>query len=43
MVGLTSWQALKERVNLRAGQKVFIPAGSGGVGTQGIALALEVL
>ena len=43
MVGLTSWQALKERVNLRARQKVFIPAGSGGVGTQGIALALEVL
>lgn len=32
MVGLTSWQALKERANLRAGQKVFIPAGSGGVG-----------
>lgn len=39
MVGLTSWQALKERVNLRAGQKVFIPAGSGGVGTFAIQLA----
>ena len=25
MVGLTSWQALKERANLRAGQKIFIP------------------
>ena len=32
MVGLTSWQALKERAHLQAGQKVFIPAGSGGVG-----------
>jgi len=39
MVGLTSWQALKERVNLRPGQKVFIPAGSGGVGTFAIQLA----
>jgi len=38
-VGLTSWQALKERANLRAGQKVFIPAGSGGVGTFAIQLA----
>jgi NADPH:quinone reductase-like Zn-dependent oxidoreductase len=39
MVGLTAWQALKERVGLRAGQKVFIPAGSGGVGTFAIQLA----
>jgi NADPH:quinone reductase-like Zn-dependent oxidoreductase len=39
MVGLTSWQALKERASLRAGQKVFIPAGSGGVGTFAIQLA----
>ncbi|MDX8130398.1 NADP-dependent oxidoreductase [Methylomonas sp. OY6] len=39
MVGLTSWQALKERANLRAGQKVFIPAGSGGIGTFSIQLA----
>ena len=39
MVGLTSWQALKERSNLRPGQKVFIPAGSGGVGTFAIQLA----
>ena len=39
MVGLTSWQALKERLNLRAGQKVFIPAGSGGIGTFAIQLA----
>ena len=33
MVGLTSWQALKERAKLKPGQKVFIPAGSGGIGT----------
>jgi len=42
MVGLTSWQALKERVNLRAGQKVFIPAGSGGIGTFAIQLAKQM-
>lgn len=39
MVGLTSWQALNERFALRAGQKVFIPAGSGGIGTFAIQLA----
>src|SRR5438874_6315890 len=39
MVGLTSWQALKERARLRPGQKVFIPAGSGGIGTFAIQLA----
>lgn len=39
MVGLTSWQALKERVDLKPGQKVFIPAGSGGIGTFAIQLA----
>ncbi|MDQ5917689.1 MAG: hypothetical protein QG660_801, partial [Pseudomonadota bacterium] len=39
LVGLTSWQALKERANLQAGQKVFIPAGSGGIGTFAIQLA----
>jgi NADPH:quinone reductase-like Zn-dependent oxidoreductase len=39
MVGLTAWQALKERGRLRPGQKVFIPAGSGGIGTFAIQLA----
>jgi NADPH:quinone reductase-like Zn-dependent oxidoreductase len=39
MVGLTSWQALKERASLDPGQKVFIPAGSGGIGTFAIQLA----
>ena len=39
MVGLTAWQALKERLNLRAGEKIFIPAGSGGIGTFAIQLA----
>lgn len=39
MVALTAWQALKERIGLRPGQKVFIPAGSGGIGTFAIQLA----
>lgn len=39
MVGLTSWQALKVRAHLKPGQKVFIPAGSGGIGTFAIQLA----
>lgn len=39
MVGLTSWQTLKERLKLQAGEKVFIPAGSGGIGTFAIQLA----
>lgn len=39
MVALTSWQALNERGGLRAGQKVFIPAGSGGIGSLAIQLA----
>src|SRR5216117_3697528 len=39
MVGLTAWQALKERAHLKPGQKVFIPAGAGGIGTFAIQLA----
>ena len=39
LVGLTAWQALVEKANLRKGQKVFIQAGSGGVGTFSIQLA----
>lgn len=39
LVGLTAWQALIERANLKKGQKVFIQAGSGGVGTFTIQLA----
>ncbi|MER9137632.1 NADP-dependent oxidoreductase [Mesorhizobium sp. M0830] len=39
LVGLTAWQALIERANLGKGQKVFIQAGSGGVGTFAIQLA----
>ncbi|MEU8614397.1 NADP-dependent oxidoreductase [Actinoplanes sp. NPDC048791] len=33
LVGLTAWQALVERANLRPGQKVLIHAGAGGLGT----------
>ena len=39
LVGLTAWQALIEKANLSKGQKVFIQAGSGGVGTFAIQLA----
>jgi len=39
LVGLTAWQALIEKGNLKKGQKVFIQAGSGGVGTFAIQLA----
>lgn len=39
LVGLTAWQALVERGKLKQGQKVFIQAGSGGVGTFAIQLA----
>jgi len=39
MVGLTSWQALKERSRLKPGQKVLIPAGAGGIGSFAIKFA----
>lgn len=39
LVGLTAWQTLIDRANLKRGQKVFIQAGSGGVGTFAIQLA----
>jgi len=39
LVGLTAWQALVERADLRRGQKVLIHAGSGGLGTFAIQLA----
>lgn len=32
LVALTAWQALHEELGLRAGQKIFVPAGAGGVG-----------
>ncbi|UVK57133.1 NADP-dependent oxidoreductase [Mesorhizobium sp. AR02] len=39
LVGLTAWQVLVETAGLKTGQKVFIQAGSGGVGTFAIQLA----
>lgn len=39
LVALTAWQTLIKRADLKAGQKVLIHAGSGGVGTIAIQLA----
>ena len=39
LVGLTAWQVLVERAQIKPGQKVLIHAGSGGVGTFAIQLA----
>lgn len=39
LVALTAWQVLVETAKLQKGQKVFIQAGSGGVGTLAIQLA----
>lgn len=39
LVALTAWQVLVERASVQPGQKVFIQAGSGGVGTIAIQLA----
>ncbi len=39
LVALTAWQALVEKAKLQQGHKVFIQAGSGGVGTLAIQLA----
>ncbi|WP_459749350.1 NADP-dependent oxidoreductase [Pseudomonas sp. 3A(2025)] len=39
LVALTAWQTLVETAQLKKGQKVFIHAGSGGVGTVAIQLA----
>lgn len=39
LVALTAWQALVEKAQLRKGQKLFVQAGSGGVGTFAIQLA----
>lgn len=41
LVGLTAWQVLIERAHLKAGQKVLIHAGAGGVGTFAIQLAKQ--
>lgn len=39
LVSLTAWQAIEEQIQLKKGQKIFIQAGSGGVGTIAIQLA----
>ncbi|WP_270087238.1 NADP-dependent oxidoreductase [Sphingobacterium sp. SYP-B4668] len=42
LVALTAWQALVETAGLKKGQKIFIQAGSGGVGTIAIQLAKQL-
>lgn len=42
LVALTAWQALVDIAKVRTGQKVFIQAGSGGVGTIAIQLATHL-
>ncbi|MDE2301650.1 MAG: NADP-dependent oxidoreductase [Sphingomonadales bacterium] len=41
LVALTAWQALFEQASVKAGDKVFIQAGSGGVGVFAIQLAKQ--
>lgn len=41
LVALTAWQALFESADVKAGDKVFIQAGSGGVGVYAIQLAKQ--
>lgn len=43
LVGLTAWQVLVKRADLKPGQKVLIHAGSGGVGTVAIQLAKHLV
>lgn len=42
LVALTAWQAFYDKSQLQKGQKVFIQAGSGGVGTISIQLAKHI-
>ncbi len=42
LAGLTAWQALVDKADLKAGQKVLIHAGSGGVGTLAIQIAKHI-
>lgn len=42
LVGLTSYQALNDLMQIKAGDKVFIQAGSGGIGTMAIQIAKQM-
>jgi alcohol dehydrogenase len=42
LAALTAWQALVEKAGLKKGQKIFIQAGSGGVGIFAIQLAKHI-
>lgn len=42
LAGLTAWQALYDKANLKTGQKILIHAGSGGVGTLAIQIARHI-
>jgi NADPH:quinone reductase-like Zn-dependent oxidoreductase len=39
LAGLTAWQAMHDRMNLRPGDRVLVHAGAGGVGTLAIQIA----
>lgn len=39
LVGLTAWACLVDHVRVQSGQRIFVQAGSGGVGTFGVQLA----
>ena len=42
LVGITSWNALIDRANIKAGQKVLVHAGTGGVGHFALQLAKAI-
>lgn len=42
LVGLTSYQALSDLMQIKAGDNVFIQAGSGGIGTMAIQIAKQM-
>ncbi|NJQ02510.1 zinc-binding dehydrogenase [Streptomyces zingiberis] len=42
LVGMTAWQALAERAGLRAGERVLVHGGAGGVGSAAVQVAVAL-